>query len=81
LLIELYAYIFHPHEFFFQNFVFLTTIKSEINVFVVAAFFNSSFFLPLLPSPSPKENIYKKIERQQEMNDSVVMHLVIAFEG
>ena len=66
---------------FFENFVFLTMIKSEINVFVVAEFHNSSFCLPLLPSPSPKENIYKKIERQQEMNDSVVMHLVIAFEG
>ena len=47
---------------FFQIFVFLTMIKSEINVFVVAEFHNSSFCLPLLPSPSPKENIYKKIK-------------------
>ena len=70
LLLEIYAYIFHLHEFF-QNFVFLAMIKSKMNDFVVAAFFNSSFSLPLLPSSHPQNKIYtkkkkKKTERKQE---------------
>ena len=45
---------------FFENFVFLTMIKSEINVFLVAEFYNK--FILLTPSalPIPKRKYIQK---------------------
>ena len=57
---------------FFQIFVFLTMIKSEINVFLVAAFYNK--FILLTPSALPippyiyikRKKKKRKKERKQE---------------